>query len=80
MPLVHSRQGHRIQGQPMVVYVCDDLNNPKSTMWDILFIFNFNMDIKGLFCGEFKYLQYLLTNYLQTYSITPQIAFMAPFF
>ena len=31
----------------------------QSIMWDILAIFNYYMDIKCLFCREFKFLQYL---------------------
>ena len=41
--------------------------NPKSNILDILTILNFYMDIMDLFCREFKYLQHLLTNYIQTY-------------
>ena len=35
--------------------------NPMFSIWNIFAIFNFCMVIKGSFCREFKYLQYLYT-------------------
>ena len=36
------------------------MQNPISLLWDILYIIKFYLDIKGSFCRELKYLQYLL--------------------
>ena len=49
----------------MIGLLLDYKKNPESIIWDFSTIFNSCLDIIGSFCREFKYLQYLLSNYIK---------------